>query len=294
VQTGLDLAASVKTAHVDIAFAQDHQRLADETAALFQRIDELTQSRLAAGDISQLEARAARTDAAVARQDALRARHDVTIAQQRLRDLLGFAVDGPTFTIAGAGTAFAPCGTSDALLRDALVSRPDVRAAELGVEAAAARLGWERSRVLALTAALDANGAGREGFEMGPGIDIGLPIFDRNQAGRARAAAELQRASSAYVAAQHRVATELREASAQFEQARESQASWRDTIVAPLKENVAAAERAFAEGESSYLFVLENARRLSDARVRERAFDRDAERARARIERAIGRACGGS
>lgn len=290
VQTGLDLAASVKTAYVDFALAQDRQRLADETAALLQRINELTQSRLAAGDISELEARAARTDAAVAQQDALRARHDVTIGRDRLRGVLGYAIDGPAFSVA-AGSSATDCGGTDSLLRDALISRPDVRAAELGVEAAAARIGWERSRILTLVAVLDANGSGREGFEMGPGIDVGFPIFDRNQGGRARAAAELERASSAYVAAQHRVAVELREASAQFEQARESQAAWRDTIVSPLQENVAAAERSFAEGESSYLFVLENARRLSGARSREREFEADLQRARARIERAIGRAC---
>lgn len=225
VQAGLDLAAAVKTAYADLALTHDRERLAEETAALLQRIDGLTQSRLAAGDISGLEARAARVDAARARQDAARTRHDVEIARERLRALLGFAVDGPAFDLVARLPDAADCGPIPALLRDALVSRPDVRAAEIGVQAAAARLGWERSRILSLTAVLDANGAGREGFEMGPGIDIVPPLFDRNQAGRARADAELQRASGAYAAAQQRVASELREASAQYEQARESRMS---------------------------------------------------------------------
>ncbi len=161
------------------------------------------------------------------------------------------------------------------------MSRPDVRAAEIGVAAAAARLGWEETRILTLTAVLDSNGAGREGFEMGPGIDVGLPIFNTNQGGRARAAAELQRASAAYVAVQQRAAAELREASAQYEQARDSRVSWRDTIVTPLQQNVAASERSFAGGDASYLFVLENSRRLVEARVREREIDADLLRARA-------------
>jgi outer membrane protein TolC len=60
----------------------------------------------------------------------------------------------------------------------------------------------------------------------------------------------------------------------------------------PLEENVAAAERSFADGDTSFLFVLENARRLSDARLRGRDIDADLQRARARLERALGRACG--
>jgi cobalt-zinc-cadmium efflux system outer membrane protein len=292
VQAGLDLVLSVKMAYADLALAMDRARIADESVALLLRIAELTQSRLTAGDISELEGRAATVDAARARQDTLRARHDVVIARERLRALVGFALDGPAFDIAAERSPTTDCGPAASRLREAIVSRPDVRAAEIGVEAAAARLGWERSRILTLTAVLDANGSGTEGFERGPGIDIGLPIFNANQAGRARAGAELQRASAAYAAVQQRAAAELREASAQFEQAREAKASWRDTIVTPLQENVAGAERSFAAGDASYLFVLENSRRVVDAQMREREIDADLQRARARIERAMGRACG--
>ena len=292
VQAGLDLVLTVKVAHADVALAIDRARIADESTALLTRISELTQSRLAAGDISELDGRAATVETARARQDAIRARHEVVIARDRLRALLGFALDGPAFEIAAPTAPATDCGPADARLREAIVSRPDVRAAEIGVSAAAARLGWEKSRIVTLTAVLDSNGQGSEGFELGPGIDFGLPIFNTNQGGRARAEAELQRASAAYVAVQQRAAAELREASAQYDQARESKSSWRDTIVTPLQQNVAAAERSFASGDVSYLFVLENSRRLVDARVRDREIDADLQRARARIERAMGRACG--
>ncbi len=63
VQSGLDLALAVRLAYADLALAMDRQRLAGEAAATLQRIDLLTQSRLAAGDIAALDARAARVDA---------------------------------------------------------------------------------------------------------------------------------------------------------------------------------------------------------------------------------------
>ncbi|BCS31221.1 hypothetical protein TBR22_A04210 [Luteitalea sp. TBR-22] len=291
VQTGLDLTASVRIAYADVSLATDRAALAREAADLLTRIDTLTQSRLKAGDISELEARAARVDATRGLQDVERADWDVVLAWNRLRLLLGVP-DSTAPLVLGAPAARATCSPTSDLLREALVARPDVRAAELAVETAGARIGWEKSRILALTAVLDANGQGIDGFEMGPGIDASLPIFNRNQGGRARAEADLQRSSAAYVAIQQQVGFELREATTQFDQAHQSAAAWQERIVAPLRDNLADAERSFAQGEMSYLFVLENSRRLTDARVRARELEADQARAHARIERAVGRSCG--
>jgi cobalt-zinc-cadmium efflux system outer membrane protein len=290
IQAGLELVASVRLAYVDLGLAIDREQVAKEAAALLARIDMLTQSRLSAGDISALEAATARIDAARAGQEVQRVAHDVTIARQRLLLLLGQSVDPPAFALVSSPSA-APCGPPADLLREALAARPDARAAEIGVEAAAARLGWERTRILALTAVLDANGQGREGLEMGPGVDLGLPIFNRNQGARARAAAQLQRAAATYGAVQQQIGLDIREASSLLDQAHGSLTSWRRDVVDPLQTTVADAEGAYREGEVSYLFVLENTRRLIDARIRERELIADEQRARARIERAVGRSC---
>lgn len=291
VQAGLDLALSVRVAHADLSLALDRQRLAGETAAALQRIDALTQSRLAAGDIGSLEARVAHVDAARSRQDAERAVHDVRLARERLRLLTGLTVDDVALDTVQPSPEPNRCGSAHELLTRALAARPDVRAAELAIEAAGARLGWERRRVLAFSAVLDANGAGLAGFEAGPGLDVSLPIFNRNQGGRLRAQTELRRASAAYVALQQQVGLDVREASTLFDQARQSREAWRATLVTPLEANLADAEDSYRAGESSYLFVLENSRRLIEARLRERELAADELRAVARIERAVGTRC---
>jgi cobalt-zinc-cadmium efflux system outer membrane protein len=290
-QGGLTLVADVTLAYIDLALAQDRLLLAQQAASELEQIDRLTQSRLAAGDISELEARTAAIDAARARQDAIRARLDVALRANDLRARIGYALEAADLTIQPASIALQPCGPADTLLEDALAARPDVRAAELAIEAAGARLGWERSRIVTVAAVLDANGEGKEGFESGPGVDVGMPLFDRNQAGQARAIADMQRASGQYLAARQRVATELREASAQFDQATIALSGWRDTVLTPLEEQVRSAERAYADGEVSYLFVLEMQRRLTDARLRTRDAEADLARALARTARAIGRRC---
>ena len=292
VQSGLDVAASAKIAHAEVVLAQERQMLAGNAATLTRRISDLTQTRLAAGDIGELEARASRVDAARATLEAMRSGHDVAIAIERLRAQLGLAPEAPPIAVRVGEVDVPFCVGADALLPAALAARPEIRAAELDMEAAGARLGWERSRVLALTALVDANGEGEEGFEIGPGIEMGIPLFNQNQAGKARAAAELQHATASYAAARQRVALDVREASVRVEQARESQAAWRLDVVEPLEANVAAAERSFTNGETSFLFVLESSRQLVDARLREQEIEADLHRATARLERAVGRNCG--
>jgi cobalt-zinc-cadmium efflux system outer membrane protein len=289
-QAGLDLVSTVKIAYADLALAQDRALLAETAAAELDRIRELTDSRLRSGDISELEARSAAIDAATARQLAGRAQFDVTLRANDLRGRLGLALDAAdlrlSMPVAGPG-----CPRGADLLVSALASRPDVRAAEIGIEEAGRRLGWERSRILAVSAVLDANGKGTEGFEMGPGVDVGFPLFDRNQAGRARASAEMQRAALTYSAVRQRVATELRDAMGQRDQAEATLAALRTTILEPLETQVRAAERAFAAGDISYLFVLEMSRRRTDALVRTREAEAEQARALARIERALGARC---
>ena len=63
---------------------------------------------------------------------------------------------------------------------------------ELAVEAAGARIGVEKAKILTITANLDMNGEGKQGFEMGPGIGLDVPL-NLNRGARARAAAGLPR-----------------------------------------------------------------------------------------------------
>jgi cobalt-zinc-cadmium efflux system outer membrane protein len=294
-QFGLNLVADVKVGFVELALARDRAQLSEAAAQQLEEIQRITEARLRAGDISELEARTAAIDAARARQDAARAVFDVQIRENALRARLGLALEAAPVALVPAPAAAACADTPDeaaALLKDALAARPDVRAAEIAVEAAAARMGWERARIISVTAVLDANGEGKSGFEWGPGLDLSVPLFDRNQAGRTRAAMELQRAGLVYLGARQRVATALTDSLTLLSQARTTQGSWQQTIVAPLAEQVRAAERAFAAGDVSYLFVLEITRRLTDAQLRAREVDADVARASVRMERAIGRTCG--
>jgi len=290
VQAGLDVIRDVRAAFADVRLAARRAELSDEVAALLDRGSELAQARLRAGDVSELEAAAPGVEALGARADAARARRDVAAAREQLRALLGLG-EGPRpeFVLRPPGEE-RPVVDEAVLVSRALAARPDLRAAEMGVQASAERAGLSNWDFLALSGILDANDRkGKDGVEVGPGAELPIPLFDRGQGRRARADAELEKASRHYVAVRERIAAEVRLARVRYLAAREALEISRAQIVATLEEAHRRAERAHEAGETSALPVLEAARRLADARRREAESEAELHRAKAELERSVGR-----
>ncbi|WAS90584.1 TolC family protein [Nannocystis punicea] len=288
VQTGLDLIRDVRLAHADAAAAAERARARAELVGLWTESEELAQARVDAGDTSRLERDAIRAEALLAADLAARAEHDAALARLRLRQLLG--VTSAALPDGTPLVADSTASTSDpeVLVREALAARPDLRAAELAVEAAGKRLGLERARIfqglLRVDGQLDA-----QGFHPSLGFhQIELPIFNWNQGGRARAKAELQRALWRYAQLRQQIVAEVATAELQARQAHESLSRW-DEQVQTLTRTVAAATSSFRAGSDSYVVVLDANRRLQDARLREVDLRADLRRALAQLDRSVGR-----
>jgi cobalt-zinc-cadmium efflux system outer membrane protein len=289
VQHGLALAGTVKTAFADLALAQEHAATAREASKVHAEIADIAMARLRSGDISQREAAVARAHAERADQDARRADGEVAIAMERFRSLLGVGSTDLTVTIRPPDGPLLPTADLPQLLEGAFAARPDLRAAELSLEAAGERAGWERSKILNLSLLIDANGDGSEGFEMGPGIALPLPIFDWNQGGTGRAEAELARAARRYADVRQTIAHEVREARIRLEMESALLAGWRERVQPALEEARRGAEQSYAAGEVSYLFVLETAADTLAGRQRESELRAGVSRALAGLEQSVGR-----
>jgi cobalt-zinc-cadmium efflux system outer membrane protein len=294
VWDALTLVAQARTAHVEAVIAERRLQLAVENAALMQRLAEIADARFRHGDISDLEARPARSDAARAQVARRAAEADRDLARLALAAVLGVDTSAaPIVPTPGPPVNASVCGDPDARLSDALASRPDARAAEIGIEAAAQRARWERSRVLALIGILDANGRGPASTEMGPGVSAEIPMFSRNQGGTRRADVEVERASRHYAAVRAQVATDIRVAAVRVRQAERAIAAWRDEIVPSLQEERRQADAAYQIGELPLFTILDVSRRLIEGRSRQLDAEADLERAVIALERGIGRSCAG-
>ena len=289
VWDGLTLVADVRGAFADSLIAERRLALAGESAVLTRRVADLTESRLRAGDISELEARGARSDAA--RVDVLRkaAEYDRDLAGLTLTGVIG--LDPAALPIRMIAGELSSCVTNDNLFQEALASRPDIRAAELAIEAAGARAKWEHSRIITLIGILDGNGQGSEGAEAGPGISGELPIFSRNQGGISRAEAELERASRRYAALRAQVGIDVRTAAIRVRQAQAAFDGWSTDIVPSLEIEQRQAESAYQAGEAPLFTLLDVGRRLIDGRMRQLDAEAALQKALVNLDRTIGRSC---
>jgi cobalt-zinc-cadmium efflux system outer membrane protein len=294
VRSGLGVVHEARIAHAELVLAQEKVQLAQDARELRGRIAELTEARLAAGDISELEANLARADARQAEVQAADARLEATTAKQRLRFQLGLGESETDFTAVAPTSEWPDAGSLRELMKVALAARPDLRAAELGIEAAGKRGGVERARVFSFVGILDINGQGREGLEAGPGVQAEVPVFNWNNAGRARARAEMDRAARQYVAVRHRVFLEVQQAHARYGRAREGFRQWRERVLPPLAHAAEQTEKAYAAGEVSYLFVLEASRKVIEARFGVAEAAADVRRASADLDRSIGKRLNGT
>jgi outer membrane protein, heavy metal efflux system len=291
VYDGLGTIATVRGLYVDAAAAARRAEIARETADAAARFGTVVEARLRGGEISERDAHAARGDRAIAEAAARAAEHDRELALIRLKGAVGLPQSASIALTPLGDLAIRDCGEQAALLRDALAARPDVRAAELAVEAAAARAGLARAQAVSLTAILDANAEGKAGFEAGPGLSGELPIFSQNTGGRARAAAALRQAQARYLAARARVDEDVHLAHASLARAKDLAALWEGDALRSIGVEQRQAMLAYEAGELQVFAVLDANRRAGAIRIGALDARRDLLSAAIALDRAIGRSC---
>jgi cobalt-zinc-cadmium efflux system outer membrane protein len=288
VQHGLGLVKDVLTSYADLNLAQDRARILREETTIHKEIVAITESRLKAGDISEMEAIAIRLAAAQSQEELIRFTNEAVMEKIRLKTLLGMVSDNRDIETAPGTIQFRQPLSEAELLRVAYAARPDMRAAELAIEAAGKALDWERSKIWNLTATLDANEEGSEGFEMGPGIQMELPLFYRNEGGRTRATAEMDQAVKRYLATRHQIAREVREAYHNYLSADKVLTLLRSKIIPDASKAADKAEKTYLLGDISYLAFLDFKQQLLDARLREAEAAASIRKAEAQLRFSVG------
>ncbi len=289
VQGGLDLVRNVRTAYADLALAEARLRMGDRLVALGNEGLRLAEAKLRAGEASEGEAVLARTESILAGLERDRAARDLASLRPRMEALLGLGQDPPRRFLSGASLP-TPSSPENEFLSMAIRSRPDLQAARLAIEGAAERADLAGIEFLALTAVLDANQPkGPDPLEAGPGVDAPIPLFNWNQGGRARAAAELERAARHYESVRTQIALEVRASLSGLARARESRDVLEKRAGPAMEEAVTFARRAFEAGETSRAPILALEARAAQLDFRRAEAEAEFRRARAELERSVGR-----
>lgn len=294
LQRTYTLIRDVQVAYTDLLLSKERLNILKENAVLRKQMAELANSRLRNGDISELEVTTFRADSATAQDDVIKAMLDTSLKKNTLAVLLGFPPDTaltlqPTIFYSDTQKIL-----EQTYLQLAYDYQPELRAAQINIQAIGKRLGWERSRILAFIPTLNYQhlpGNGGSKFlpnAFNPGIQLEIPILNRNQGGIARAKAEMEAAAYQYVATRQRIALDVENAYQRYEQAWNSHRVWAQSTLPALEEAVRLSQSSYRNGDISYLPVLEAQRQLLNAKLRRVEIQADIRRSVSALNFSIG------
>lgn len=288
-QLALDLIRDTRLAYADLQLAQDRLRVAERSLAIRENILVLAEARLKAGDASPLEVSTARVDALRSAQDLTPVRFDVTLAQERLRNLMG--ISDTTFPLIPEESRFDPRTNAsvEELVAEAVVNRPDAVAANFAAEAARERVRVSRLVWFRVLGIGDATTGTITDHVFGPAVRFTIPIFNQGQGGIARAKAEFEQLDLRRQTIHNQIVLDVRAAHARFQQVRAEMDFLQKKTRPEMEVALRTAQTAYKEGNVTYLIVLELNQQLITTYVREALLYADLRRSWAELERSIGR-----
>ena len=259
--------AEVKRAFYETLLARTTVEYATETREGFGELVTLNQTRVeegatAEGELLKVKLEYVKADAAV-RQAQLAMRQ----AGIRLLDLLGERDFSAAGSVDGRLARPAAVPNLEALRETALRDRPSLRVASQATALAERRVALERARAIVDIEPFVGYRRAGENNTVVFGIAIPFPIYDRNQAGIARAVAEQQLATTDLALQRNRALAELESAWQAWEAARGQMDSF-EAGVRQAEEVRAVALAAYQDGAIGLLEYLEAQRTLSDVRQR--------------------------
>ena len=255
-----------------------------ETTESINQVDLQTtrfvQARVNEGESAPLELNLLRTEV-----DRLRSRRALvegrlTTALLRLKALAGISNAEPLRLQESLTTVrqLAFPQSVDAAIAIALRSRPDLRLARLNEEVAEAGLKLARASASPDLTAFTRYSVSRSAFEDTPvgvlrdrdktltfGVSVGIPIFNRNQGGKAEAAALISQARTRREFLEQIIRSEVQSAYARYEAARSAALTFEQGVIGRSTENIRVIRAAYELGQFQITDLLSEQRRLLDS-----------------------------
>ena len=288
VINGLGLIRDVRISFINYHLARQKMQMAHDEENLQNEITMIASARLRVGEISELEETAFQLLSAQIREKAILFSRDTQRERIHLMALIGMPSE--TIIIADHSPLLDSLRVDNPqkLVMRALAARPDLRASEIAIEVAGEKLGWEKSKIFNLTAVLDANAQGKEGFEMGPGLQVELPIFNWNNAGRTRAETEMKKAAINYRSLSQNITSQVLQAYNDYQAAWKALNLYQEIIVPKAVAAAENAEKAYRLGESSYIEFLVFKRQMLTSKLMAAEAEAELRRSIANLQFSVG------
>lgn len=280
------LAAEVRQAFGAALAAQQRQEIAREATRLAKDALAAANERWAAGAGTKLEVNTARVELGRTMREASVAEQQWAGAQGRLALLIAAPADGslrPTGRLGGHLT-----NSAEALAQEAQ-ERRDLVAARRQLETAKAASDLAAAEGIP-DIAIGASYRHEEGDRIIQGsLAVALPLFDRNQEGKARASAQVRQAAAELSALERQVEAEIRLALARYDSARATFDAFGQDAVEALTQNLEMVNEAYRAGKIDFLQFLLVRRETLASQLAWIDAQEDLDRAESEVLRALGR-----
>lgn len=271
------LAAEVRRLYAEAVAANRELSFTNELTQIDAEIGNVLQVRVREGDAPPLEESLLRVEI-----DRLRSRRAMLEGRRRAAELqlatvIGLPANERIALADGYGEGVT-VQTVEEATRLALQNRPDLRAAELNIDAAEAGLRLANAQALPDISVFAGYANGRSGFDdtpVGPlvdqdklinaGVGISIPIFNRNQGAKAEAAAAIEQARRLRELTELQIRAEVESAVARYRAADAAVEVFRQGVVERSEQNVRTMRSAYEAGAFTISEFLAERRRLVDA-----------------------------
>ncbi|MEP6945189.1 MAG: TolC family protein [Acidobacteriota bacterium] len=253
------LTNDVKKKFYTVVLAKSQMDLSRENQKTFAETVDRTRDVFKLGEISGLDVQRLEVEKFKFDTDVANSERDYELALRDLRLALGGDYRSMDVEVAGAVDYYQPYTFSLADLRDkALAARPDLKAAQLSERAANASIRLQdaqRIPDITVGGGIDQIPAGGSTYNVG--FSVPIPIFNRNQEERAKAAIQKLRAQNDQQQLNNQIVGDVDKAFVAFEIQQRRIALYRTGILTKVTDIQSLTEYSLKAGESSILELLD-------------------------------------
>lgn len=286
-QRRAELTAEIRRRFHETLFRKEVVRVTEAWSQRFARIEGIVAKLAKAGEASGYDRRRLARERKTTEARLNTEQADLDRSSERLNALVGMA----NTSVTGRLLPSVPVSLQDALPK--LEQRPDLQALARRADAAkldgrAASRGWIPDVTVGIGTRRTDYGGTRENGTL-VSVSVPIPLFDRQQSGDARAAAEALNARSEYNIARYRAEGELRGLHRQLERLVTTATDYRAKAVVESSELLRIAEAAYQGGESSLLELLDAYRGTLETEITALELEWKARQARIEYDQLTGK-----
>lgn len=268
LNTTRNLILDVDGAFVDVQLAKLNLALANDNLRAFNNVVQINTDRVRTGDLSQVELSRSRLAALQFQNDVRQRDTKLRVARNRLSTLIGRGPNGDALDVVGELRKDPQGLEYDALRRQALEARPDLRAvrtdqarsvADLRLQLANGKIDYTLSGEYHRQ-----EGADVRGNSYGVFVSAPLPIFNRNQGEIARAQVQQQQLRTKVQALETDISSEVTNAYAQYSTTREIVDEIERQMLTQAQDVRTTTEYSYRRGEASFVEFLDAVRAYNE------------------------------